>query len=82
MQVIQRWLALICLIVLLGLGNSLAETASYQSFVYGQSELGRDLICHQVGSEDAEQSILIVFGVHGFEDAFDHDGEVLRMTVP
>lgn len=79
MQLIQRWLALICLIVLLGLGNSLAETASYQSFVYGQSELGRDLICHQVDSGDAEQSILIVFGVHGFEDAFDHDGEVLRM---
>lgn len=73
------WFALLCSIVLLWTGCSMAEPSANQSFVYGQSELGRDLICHQMGSDDAEQSMLIVFGVHGFEDAFDHDGEVLRL---
>jgi len=53
-----------------------AENSS--SFVYGHSEMGRDLICWRVGRADAESSILLVFGVHGFEDAFDHDGEVLK----
>lgn len=51
----------------------------HTQFVYGQSEMGRELICHRVGRTDAEKSLLMVFGVHGFEDAFDHDGEVLVM---
>ena len=55
------------------------DMALHTQFVYGQSELGRDLVCHRVGRADAAQSILMVFGVHGFEDAFDRDGEVLAM---
>lgn len=65
-------LALLCA----GVGRCLAEV--HTQFVYGQSELGRDLICHRIGKADAEKSMLIIFGVHGFEDAFDHDGEVLK----
>lgn len=32
-----------------------------------------------MGQSDAAHALFLVFGVHGFEDAFDHDGEVLRM---
>lgn len=55
------------------------EETGRRSFVYGQSELGRDLICYAIGNEQAEKSVLIVFGVHGFEDDFNHDAEVLRL---
>ena len=80
MQWTRKGLALICALMLMGaVPMAWAETAPVAQFVYGQSELGRDLICHRVGSEDAEQSLLMVFGIHGFEDAFDHDGEVLGM---
>lgn len=54
-------------------------TSLHEAFVYGTSELGLELICHRIGSLDATQSLLIVFGVHGFEDDFNHDGEVLRL---
>lgn len=76
--------ALFCLAVLLCATSRVCfaqapvETLHTQ-FVYGQSELGRDLVCHRVGKADAEKSLLMVFGIHGFEDAFDRDGEVLAM---
>jgi len=85
MSRICRIAALLCAAVLclgssVGLAEKPAEEASlHTQFVYGQSELGRDLICHRVGSADAVGSILMVFGVHGFEDAFERDGEVLAM---
>lgn len=47
--------------------------------IYGYSENGRPLSCYQIGPDDAARSLLLVFGVHGFEDAYDHDGEVLRL---
>lgn len=80
MKKLRRWIVLILMLaVCFAAGAAIAqETAIHTQFVYGQSELGRDLICHRVGSADASSSILIVFGVHGFEDAFDHDGEVLK----
>lgn len=57
-----------------------SESEGYRAtFTYGESEQGRELICQRVGSEDASRSILIVFGLHGFEDAYDRDGEVLRL---
>jgi len=82
MRIFPKRMALICLIALLYAGSSLClaqGTVVHTQFVYGQSESGRNLICHRVGREDASRSILMVFGVHGFEDAFDHDGEVLQM---
>lgn len=58
---------------------SAETTTDHESFIYGQSELGRNLICHRVGTIDVDTSILLVFGLHGFEDAYNHDGEVLQL---
>ncbi len=86
MNRIYRMQALICMFMVLCLGSSIcfaeenaSKSVQHTQFVYGQSELGRDLVCHRVGMADAEKSILLVFGVHGFEDAFDRDGEVLAL---
>lgn len=77
----QRLFILVCLLIFLYKGSSAASTAVaefHSSLVYGYSELGRDLICHRIGRPESTQSLLMVFGIHGFEDAFDHDGEVLK----
>lgn len=76
MRFFQRAAALMLLLLLACTASS---AGANPSFIYGQSELGRDLVCHRVGSAEADSSILLVFGVHGFEDAYDHDGHVLRM---
>lgn len=55
------------------------ESDQIKELVYGTSEMGRPLTCFRLGGEDATQSLLLVFGVHGYEDSFDHDGEVLRL---
>lgn len=63
------------LLLLLGLFScALAEDGA---FVYGTSEMGRELTCVRIGEESAEKALLMTFAVHGFEDAFDHDGQVL-----
>ena len=72
---IKKLLAMLCAAIL-WCSAGLAEDVHTQ-FVYGQSEMGRDLVCHRVGRSDAKYSMLLLFGVHGFEDAFDRDGEVL-----
>lgn len=48
-----------------------------ESFVFGQTEHGRDMECIRLGEENAPRSILMVFAIHGFEGARDRDGEVL-----
>ena len=60
------------------LGEEQSKTPCVE-IVYGVSELGRDLICRQIGDASAEDALLLYFAVHGFEDAYDHDGEVLRL---
>lgn len=55
----------------------LVSCAQAESFVFGQTELGRDLECVRLGRADAPRSILMVFAIHGFEGARDRDGEVL-----
>lgn len=55
-----------------------AEEMPRRQFVYGASEMGKELICHVIGDETAEKSLLMIFGVHGFEDDYPHDGQVLR----
>lgn len=83
----RRVLAFLCstmLMCLLAAGAACAEaeadnTMTYQSFTYGTSELGRPLECYAIGQEDADKSMLLIFGVHGFEDDFDHDAEILKM---
>lgn len=81
MKKCQHWIPLFCLLFILftaGIGYA-TESPVHTQFVYGHSEMGRDLICHRVGSQEAARSILMVFGVHGFEDSYPHDGEVLKL---
>ena len=51
-----------------------------QSFVYGQSVLGRDLICYSIAPKSYDKTILLEFEIHGFEDEYEHDGQVLVDT--
>ena len=67
----RRNIALFLMICLL-FGSACAE-----EFVYGTSERGRELVCTRIGDAEASKAMLITFAVHGFEDAFDHDGQVL-----
>lgn len=77
---IEKLLALMMSIcILLTCAYAEEESGCCRELVFGHSELGRELVCHVIGDEDAEQSLLMIFGVHGFEDSFDHDGEVLKM---
>lgn len=66
-----KWLAV--LLCLLMAGSACAQ----EHFVFGQSEMGRDLTCVRLGDEAAEKSLLMTFAIHGFEDDYDHDGWVL-----
>lgn len=77
---LRRFLVLL-LLLLLGRCGLCEEpsTASCTEIIYGTSESGRNLICQQIGDASAEDALLLCFAVHGFEDAYDHDGEVLRL---
>lgn len=77
MRLYQKGMALLCALIWMFGMHGTCQAA--EKFVYGQSEMGRDLICHRLGSGEEEASLLMIFGIHGFEDAFDHDGEVLTM---
>lgn len=71
---------LLVLAVLLGCMScaSAQDAASlYETFIYGTSVQGRLLLCHRIGNPEAATSILMVFGIHGFEDSFKRDGAVL-----
>lgn len=52
---------------------------TYQRMVYGYSELGRELVCYRIGDDQAARSMLMIFGVHGFEDSFSQDAIVLHV---
>ena len=67
----KRWIMLVLALLCLPLWAQ-AE----HRFVYGKSELGRDLVCVRTGQEDGK-AFLMTFAVHGFEDAEDHDGRYL-----
>ena len=51
-----------------------------KSFVYGQSVLGRDLVCYSIAPESYDKTILLEFEIHGFEDEYAHDGQILVNT--
>ena len=76
-----KWFPLTFLLtILLAAGICHAEEMPvHTQFAYGQSEMGRELICHRIGTQDAARSMLLVFGVHGFEDSYPHDGQVLKL---
>ncbi len=56
------------------------NSISTSSFVYGKSELGRDLVCYSISPENYSKTILLEFEIHGFEDSYAHDGQVLVDT--
>ena len=48
--------------------------------VYGKSENGRDLTCYVLTDNDSgsyNRTLLLNFAIHGYEDAYDADGQVL-----
>lgn len=51
--------------------------AAIEKEIYGFSGKGRELICYRVGSPDSTATLLCVFALHGFEDAYDRDGRKL-----
>lgn len=60
------------------------DTDTEQSYsvkkVYGQSELGRDLIYYDFQPAEYSHTVLLNFAIHGFEDEYDADGQVLVDT--
>ena len=56
---------------------STAAGVTCTPFVYGTSESGRDLVCYSISGATYDRTILLNFAIHGFEDNYDHDGQVL-----
>lgn len=52
----------------------------HKSFVYGKSELGKPLVCHSIYKTGYTRSIVLNFAIHGFEDDYDADGQILVNT--
>ncbi len=44
---------------------------------YGTSENGKDLVYYSFTPKEYEKTILLNFAIHGFEDNYDKDGQVL-----
>ena len=53
---------------------------NYDEIVYGTSENGRELVAYSIAPQEYENTILFVFAIHGYEDAYDKDGQVLVNT--
>lgn len=51
------------------------EEQAVRQLTYGESAEGRALTAWQLGS--GENTLLLTFAIHGYEDAFDRDGKVL-----
>ena len=47
---------------------------------YGTSEKGRALLCHSFTPKEYDRTILLNFAIHGFEDNYSKDGQVLVDT--
>lgn len=47
------------------------------SFRYGQSVLERDLVCWSIQQGDYSRTILLNFAIHGWEDSYAADGQLL-----
>lgn len=54
-----------------------APTVGIRSFCYGRSESGRDLMCYEFCGDDFNRTVLLNFAIHGYEDEYDADGQVL-----
>ena len=52
----------------------------YEEEKYGESQLGRELSYYHIENEKQNlnsKKLLLNFAIHGFEDAFDYDGQLL-----
>ena len=52
----------------------------YEEEKYGESQLGRELNYYHIENEKQNlnsKKLLLNFAIHGFEDAFDYDGQLL-----
>ena len=56
------------------------STIKKTSFVYGTSVRGRDLVCYSIEPATYDKTILLEFEIHGFEDEYAHDGQILVNT--
>lgn len=54
-----------------------AEGITSFSVQYGKSELERDLVCWSIHPENYEKTILLNFEIHGWEDSYAGDGQLL-----
>lgn len=53
---------------------------NYKQAKYGSSENGRDLIYYSLAPDNYENTLLFVFAIHGYEDDYDKDGQILVDT--
>ena len=60
--------------------GAVLNDSNYEKKVYGQSERGRDLEYYCFTPEEYSQTVLLNFAIHGFEDEYDGDGQVLVDT--
>lgn len=47
------------------------------SISYGKSQLGRELVCWSIQPEHYTRTVLLNFAIHGWEDSYAADGELL-----
>jgi hypothetical protein len=58
--------------------NQINSISTFGSFTYGKSGLGNNLICYKVSpSNTGGKKILLTYEIHGYEDLFPKDGQVL-----
>lgn len=55
--------------------NNFAVPSNVKKVVYGTSGMGRNLYYYKIGS--GKKTLLMNFAIHGYEDAFNRDGEEL-----
>ena len=56
------------------------DEVTYNKFVYGESEMGKDLVCYSFTPESYTDTVLLNFAIHGYEDEYAADGQVLVDT--
>jgi len=66
--------------VVLGEKQEQNESGNYTMFTYGKSELGRDLTCYVFTPRDFTDTVLLNFAIHGYEDEYAADGQILVET--
>ncbi len=54
-----------------------ANKIKIEPFIYGTSERGRNLTCYSFTPPSFSRTVLLNFAIHGFEDDYDADAQVL-----